>query len=107
MPVFEGWSRCFSQVSSRGCEVVPGTQPGLGGAFWREHHPVSTMGAPAPGSVLLLTVLMGLCAPPVAQGKPNFIVILADDLGWGDLGANWAETKETPHLDELAAEGTR
>ncbi|XP_065591489.1 arylsulfatase G [Cyrtonyx montezumae] len=68
---------------------------------------MSTMGTPAPHSVLLLAVLVGLCTPPVAQGKPNFIIILADDLGWGDLGANWAETKETPHLDELAAEGTR
>ncbi|OXB64819.1 hypothetical protein ASZ78_006557 [Callipepla squamata] len=65
------------------------------------------MGTPAPRSVLLLAVLVGLCTPPVAWGKPNFIVILADDLGWGDLGANWAETKETPHLDELAAQGTR
>uniref|UniRef100_A0A8B9R3H4 Arylsulfatase G n=1 Tax=Anas platyrhynchos TaxID=8839 RepID=A0A8B9R3H4_ANAPL len=35
------------------------------------------------------------------------MVILADDLGWGDLGANWAQTKETPNLDELAAQGTR
>uniref|UniRef100_U3IPB2 Arylsulfatase G n=1 Tax=Anas platyrhynchos platyrhynchos TaxID=8840 RepID=U3IPB2_ANAPP len=40
-------------------------------------------------------------------GKPHFMVILADDLGWGDLGANWAQTKETPNLDELAAQGTR
>lgn len=107
MPVCEGWSRYFGQVSSRGCGVVPGTQPGPGGAFRSEHHPLSTMGTPAPWSVLLLAVLVGLCTSPLAQGKPNFIVILADDLGWGDLGANWAETKETPHLDELAAEGTR
>ncbi|NXK49655.1 ARSG Arylsulfatase, partial [Chauna torquata] len=65
------------------------------------------MGTLSPRAVLMLAVLAGLCAPPAAQGKPNFIVILADDLGWGDLGANWAETKETPNLDELAAEGTR
>ncbi|EMP40156.1 Arylsulfatase G [Chelonia mydas] len=39
------------------------------------------------------------------QNKPNFIVILADDVGWGDLGANWAETKDTPNLDQMAAEG--
>ncbi|XP_030390019.1 arylsulfatase G isoform X9 [Gopherus evgoodei] len=41
------------------------------------------------------------------QNKPNFIVILADDVGWGDLGANWAETKDTPNLDQMAAEGMR
>ncbi|XP_043352335.1 arylsulfatase G isoform X4 [Dermochelys coriacea] len=41
------------------------------------------------------------------HNKPNFIVILADDVGWGDLGANWAETKDTPNLDQMAAEGMR
>lgn len=65
------------------------------------------MGTPSPRAVLLLALLAALRAPPTAQGRPNFLVILADDLGWGDLGANWAETKETPNLDELAAEGTR
>ncbi|KAM9598164.1 arylsulfatase G isoform 1-T3 [Trichechus inunguis] len=39
--------------------------------------------------------------------KPNFVIILADDMGWGDLGANWAETKDTAHLDKMAAEGMR
>ncbi|XP_019397900.1 PREDICTED: arylsulfatase G isoform X3 [Crocodylus porosus] len=39
--------------------------------------------------------------------KPNFVIILADDIGWGDLGANWAETEDTPHLDNLASEGMR
>ncbi|KYO30949.1 arylsulfatase G isoform A [Alligator mississippiensis] len=39
--------------------------------------------------------------------KPNFVIILADDIGWGDLGANWAETEDTPHLDKLASEGMR
>lgn len=63
------------------------------------------MGTPSPLAVLLLAVL--LRAPPVALGRPSFMVILADDLGWGDLGANWAQTKETPNLDELAAQGTR
>ncbi|XP_071066873.1 arylsulfatase G isoform X15 [Dasypus novemcinctus] len=39
--------------------------------------------------------------------KPNFVIILADDMGWGDLGANWAETKDTVNLDKMAAEGMR
>lgn len=69
-----------------------------------------TMGTPSlsPGAGLVLSlVLVALWAPCVLGRQPNFIVILADDVGWGDLGANWAETKETPHLDQLAAEGTR
>ncbi|XP_069786172.1 arylsulfatase G [Narcine bancroftii] len=40
-------------------------------------------------------------------GKPNFIIILADDIGWGDLGANWPLTKETPNLDKMAKVGMR
>ncbi|XP_069338896.1 arylsulfatase G [Eulemur rufifrons] len=39
--------------------------------------------------------------------KPNFVIILADDMGWGDLGANWAEAKDTANLDKMASEGMR
>lgn len=39
--------------------------------------------------------------------RPNFVIILADDMGWGDLGANWAETKDTANLDEMASQGMR
>ncbi|KAM4822089.1 arylsulfatase G isoform X4 [Urocitellus parryii] len=39
--------------------------------------------------------------------KPNIVIILADDMGWGDLGANWAETKDTANLDKMASEGMR
>ncbi|XP_062827231.1 arylsulfatase G isoform X2 [Anolis carolinensis] len=39
--------------------------------------------------------------------KPNFIIIFADDIGWGDLGANWALRNDTPNLDKMASEGMR
>ena len=39
--------------------------------------------------------------------RPNFVLLFADDFGWGDVGANWAETKETPNIDRLAASGIR
>lgn len=41
--------------------------------------------------------------------KPNFIVILADDIGWGDLDANQPEGKanNTPYLSLMAEQGLR
>jgi len=39
--------------------------------------------------------------------KPNIIYIMADDLGYGDLGCYGQERIETPHLDRMAAEGMR
>lgn len=39
--------------------------------------------------------------------RPNLVVIMADDLGYGDLSCYGASTYRTPHLDQLAAEGIR
>ena len=45
---------------------------------------------------------------PRAHGKPNIVFILADDMGYGDLGCQNPESKiPTPNLDRLAAEGVR
>lgn len=46
------------------------------------------------------------CAPP-PQAKPNIVVILADDLGYGDLSCYGATKIQTPHCDRLASEGMR
>ncbi|MFF7556745.1 sulfatase-like hydrolase/transferase [Streptomyces olivaceus] len=40
-------------------------------------------------------------------GRPNVVIIYADDLGWGDLGCFGAEDFDTPALDGLAASGVR
>lgn len=42
-----------------------------------------------------------------AQDKPNVIVILADDLGYADLGCYVSEDVRTPHIDTLAENGVR
>ena len=39
--------------------------------------------------------------------KPNFIVILADDLGYGDLGCYGATDVATPNLDRMAKDGAK
>jgi arylsulfatase A-like enzyme len=42
-----------------------------------------------------------------AAPKPNIVFILADDLGWADVGCYGADLHETPNLDRLATEGVR
>lgn len=39
------------------------------------------------------------------SAKTNFIIILADDLGYGDIGVNGTKAIKTPEIDKLAAEG--
>lgn len=43
----------------------------------------------------------------VAAGKPNVVLIFADDLGYGDLGCYGATKIQTPNIDKLASEGKR
>lgn len=62
-------------------------------------------------SALLVRCLLFVCscaaAVAAAGAKPNVIFILADDLGYGDLGAFGQKVIKTPHIDKLAAEGMR
>ncbi|MBI5772507.1 MAG: arylsulfatase [Verrucomicrobia bacterium] len=62
-----------------------------------------------PKSFLRLLLPCLLCLPWLADAaKPNIVFILADDLGYGDLGCYNKDSKiPTPHLDELAREGMR
>jgi len=42
-----------------------------------------------------------------ASEQPNIILLLADDLGWADLGYQGSEDIRSPHIDKLANNGIR
>ncbi|MBD3675213.1 MAG: sulfatase-like hydrolase/transferase [Planctomycetaceae bacterium] len=57
---------------------------------------------------LLFSLLLCLTTTLLsAADKPNIILMMADDLGWGDVGYNGHDRLLTPHLDRMAAEGIR
>ncbi len=74
---------------------VSARSAGILSRLMRSHHPL----------VRLLVLLSLLTGPAVAK-RPNFLVILTDDLGYSDLGCYGSEI-DTPVLDRLAEGGLR
>ena len=68
-------------------------------------------------SLLLLALASLLGTPSTAQvpwldeeqlaALPNVVLLMADDMGWGDAGYMGHEVLRTPHLDAMAAGGLR
>lgn len=89
-----------SSVSSAPCRRPPGLSLGaaLFGAF-ASLLPVASFAQMSPSSASP--------APTALPPPPNFVVIYADDLGFGDLGCYGADGIATPNLDRMAAEGVR
>ncbi|MGI9242649.1 MAG: arylsulfatase [Verrucomicrobiales bacterium] len=54
-----------------------------------------------------LFLFLSIASAALHAEKPNVIFILADDLGYGDLGCFGQKQLTTPHIDQLAAEGMR
>jgi hypothetical protein len=80
----------------------------------RQKMKVRHLTSPRLGALLAVGLSAGaLVSPAQAQAqqkRPNVIVIMSDDVGWGDLGAyGGGETRgaPTPNLDQIATEGVR
>ena len=52
-------------------------------------------------------LLASLHAQPAAPSRPNIVLIITDDVGYGDLGSYGAPDVKTPNIDSLARHGTR
>ena len=75
---------------------------------------MSTQVIPGSGATRLLAVIPAIvaglsaltgCGPAGEPPRPNIVLILADDLGYGDLGGYYGGKAKTPHLNRLAREG--
>ncbi len=53
----------------------------------------------------LLCTFFGLVT--AAETRPNIVVVLADDMGWGDSGTYGHEIIQTPNMDKMAAQGVK
>ncbi|MDP6358048.1 MAG: sulfatase-like hydrolase/transferase, partial [Planctomycetota bacterium] len=60
-----------------------------------------------PSIHLLLTVIVVVSPSAEAAERPNIVFILADDLGYGDLGCYGQKKIKTPRFDQMAKEGIR
>ena len=56
---------------------------------------------------ILLFIAVAALARPLAEERPNFILCMADDQGWGDTGYNGHPLLKTPVMDEMARTGLR
>ncbi|WP_372897133.1 sulfatase-like hydrolase/transferase [Stieleria sp.] len=59
---------------------------------------------------IIVSCLVALAALPLSaeeRDRPNVILLMSDDQGWGDVGFNGNDGIKTPHLDAMAAEGVR
>ena len=56
---------------------------------------------------ILLFIAVAALARPLAEERPNFILCMADDQGWGDTGYNGHPLLKTPVMDEMARNGLR
>ena len=67
----------------------------------------SAKSSPRPSKFLLLLLVLTIQSAAGSNRKPNVILIMADDLGYGSLGCYGSKEVHTPNIDQLAARGMR
>lgn len=65
------------------------------------------MRRPLQSAIVVAALALALSVSGRSYARPNIVLILADDLGYGDLGCYAHPKFKTPHLDRLAVEGAR
>uniref|UniRef100_A0A8C0X6K0 N-acetylgalactosamine-6-sulfatase n=1 Tax=Castor canadensis TaxID=51338 RepID=A0A8C0X6K0_CASCN len=66
---------------------------------------MAAVAAATRGWRLLVLLCTAVLATAGAPQPPNIVLLLMDDMGWGDLGVYGEPSKETPNLDQMASEG--
>lgn len=92
-------------VEQSGCDG-PGTRPNEKEKYMTRLTPGSVWCAALIAAVLTL-ISPAAAGEPTKRRRPNVVVIVADDLGYGDLGFQGCKDIPTPHFDALAASGAR
>ena len=73
----------------------------------REHLKLNGAKMPKRIALYFTSLVTLLAMVTVASAKTNFILMMADDQGWGDVGYNGHKDLKTPHLDEMSKAGLR
>ncbi|MBM3843505.1 MAG: hypothetical protein FJ397_09635, partial [Verrucomicrobia bacterium] len=99
-------------ASARGCPSPTRTTTPRAPPNWRVAPTANggTAAEPLPHpmrltALLLLTLAATIPVSGAGAARPNFLIIIADDLHWRDLGVTGSPDVKTPHIDRLAAEG--
>src|SRR5882762_5978652 len=71
------------------------------------HSPLSTSRPPMKKALRILALLLLLGSFASAAERPNVVIILADDQGWGDLSFNGNTNIHTPNVDSLVRDGVK